>query len=822
MKKILMTLVLAPVMALAGEPAAVTNTCDTTQNPPPHENCAISRQAVNSNPQPKSNIARLRSLRTIRQQTVNGYTLMYSVWNGEAVIGSGLRSTQKAISPEPTGHFSIPSILDGNKVICIGRIAFRNCGEMTSVTIPEGVTAIGQSAFEKCGKLTTIEIPSTVTKIDCTAFSGCDELRQINVSTGNQWYASVDGVLYSKDMTELLRCPAGVASVAIPKSVTFIRNEAFVGCRRMTKVTIPSDVTEIDILAFQGCTGLTSVKIPQKVYYIGHLAFAACDGLTSLAMCGVRPVAPDGVFGRQARDLGKRTDWHFCPNLKAIHVPANSKSWAGLKEWQGIPLVFDGDPIDPQKEKELLDVVQQESAWQERNRAGLRKKIQAFQEKFKRIKAEKAAAANCATNSPAEEKNVMAERLAKCIYLLNGEFKRNAKVYICLFATTECGASRSELQRIAKTYADNLKDDPNIEFVEFSLDRDEKRALDWAKAHDVKFPVVKPTSFEIVDLPVFALPHLFIVRADGVILEDGHPASTFTVAKLRDLKAGRLMPRDRKAEVEDGKKEAVVDGHTWSFTVQNGEATIGALCRPKMLGGSCAVSPSPVGDITIPSVLGGVKVTGIGRSAFKGCGELKSVTIPPSIWDIDGWPFHGCNKLESVTIQSDVIRLSEGCLSGCAGLKQINVEADNRVYASFEGLLYTKDRTELVQCPAAISSVEFQKEVTSIGNYAFNGCRQLRAVTLPSHTKNIGLCAFCQCAGLKTITIPSNVRYIGGGAFAECVGLTTVVMQGDCPSSPNDVFVNCANLKSIHVPASSKSWAGMKEWQGIPLVFDAE
>lgn len=796
-----------------------------------------------------------------KTEKVGDYTWSFTVNNGEATISTSQnRRLVKhhydpcAISPSPTGHVSIPSTLGGVKVTRIGAAAFRDCTNMTSVTIPtsvksieigafsgckgltsidfpEGLKSIGWNAFSGCAGLKSVTIPANVDNIMKGAFSNCDELRQINFSADNPKYASVDGVLYTKDMTQLVQCPAGLASVTIPESVTVIGDQAFDGCRRMTTVTIPSGVTSIRGSAFKGCTGLTSVTIPQKVHSIGWLAFAGCHGLASVTMCGVQPVAQKGVFGFQGQKEEKQAELLFCQNLKSIHVPADSKNWAGMSEWQGIPLVFDGASLDPQKEKELQDAVQQESARREKEnarreaeRAEQKKKLQEIQSKHKRIKAEKAAAANCATNSTEEEKNVMAERLAKCIYLLNGEFKRNAKVYICLFATTDCGVCRSEMQRIAKAYADNLKDDPDIEVVEVSLDRYEKRALDWAKAHDVKFPITNPTSFknaESIDLPVFSFPHLFIVRADGVILDDGHPASTFTEAKLRDLKSGRLMPPGRNPDIKDGPNEAVVDGHTWSFTVQNGEAKI-ELRRPKMLGGLCAVSPSLAGDITIPSVLGGVKVTGIGRSAFKGCGELKSVTIPPSIWDIGGWPFHGCNKLESVTIQSDVIRLSEGCLSCCAGLKQINVGPDNRVYASLDGLLYTKDRTELVQCPAGLTSVDIQKDVTSIGNYAFNGCQQLTVVTLPPHTKSIGVCAFRQCTGLKTITVPSDVRYIGGCAFAECEGLTTVVMQGECPSSPKDVFENCANLKSIHVPASSKNWAGMKEWLGIPLVFDAE
>ena len=64
-----------------------------------------------------------------------------------------------------------------------------------------------------------------------------------------------------------------------------------------------------------------------------------------------------------------------------------------------------------------------------------------------------------------------------------------------------------------------------------------------------------------------------------------------------------------------------------------------------------------------------------------------------------------------------------------------------------------------------------------------------------------------------------NIAY---EAFYDCSKLTSVTMRGEKPDSGDKVFDKCAKLKSIYVPANAKSWAGMTEWQGIPLVFDAK
>ena len=64
---------------------------------------------------------------------------------------------------------------------------------------------------------------------------------------------------------------------------------------------------------------------------------------------------------------------------------------------------------------------------------------------------------------------------------------------------------------------------------------------------------------------------------------------------------------------------------------------------------------------------------------------------------------------------------------------------------------------------------------------------------------------------------------MGEHVFERCVELTEVTMLGERPEATNNIFnENCGKLKAIHVPANAKSWAGMKEWQGIPLVFDAK
>ena len=181
------------------------------------------------------------------------------------------------------GEYTFPST-----VTTIGDYALSYYSGSSHLTIPEGVTTLDHMVFTN-SELVSVSLPSTFTSMGVFIDIHCMNLTTINVSPDNPNYASVDGILFNKAKTTLIRCPEGrTGDVTFPSTVTTIGANAFLRCVSVTSITISEGVTTIAAGAFSSCLSLTSITIPSSV-----TSFVPPTYCTSLTDINVSPDNPN-------------------------------------------------------------------------------------------------------------------------------------------------------------------------------------------------------------------------------------------------------------------------------------------------------------------------------------------------------------------------------------------------------------------------------------------------------------------------------------------------------------------------------------------------
>ncbi len=218
-----------------------------------------------------------------------------------------------------------------DSVKVIGAYSFSNCDQLKKVEIPSGVATLEDEAFSHCDNLTEVAISESVTSIANGMFYQCPAMTDIRVNEKNPAYCSVDGVLYTKDKSKLVRCPSTKAECQIPDSVTSLGDSAFAGNKLLTAVDIPDGVTIIPYQSFRGCSGLKRVGLPDGVTSIGSGAFLDCSSLTELNIPeSVTEFKNDVFMGCSSLTKVKIPDgvttlpqclFERCVNLKTAEIP---------------------------------------------------------------------------------------------------------------------------------------------------------------------------------------------------------------------------------------------------------------------------------------------------------------------------------------------------------------------------------------------------------------------------------------------------------------------------------------------------------------------
>ena len=708
--------------------------------------------------------------------------------DGKSVTSIGRRAFE--------GCTNLKSITIPNSVTEMGRRAFSGCSSLIGIAIPDSVTEIGKYAFDGCKSLTSITIPDGVTSIGDGAFYNCSSLTEIKVASENSNYVSVNGVLYNKDKTTIICYPVGKKgnNYKIPDGVTKVGSSAFIGCSSLTSITIPNSVTEIGYSVFEGCTNLKSITIPNGVTSIGDSAFEGCTSLKSITI-------PNGVTS-----IGDSA-FEDCTSLKSITIP-NGVTSIGDSAFEGCTSLTSITLPDSVTSIGFGAFIGCSSL----TSITIPDSVTCIGE---------SAFSGCSSLAsitiPDSVMSIGNDAFHECSSLTSITIPYSV-TSIGDYAFLGC----SRLTAI-DVNTDN-KDYTSVNGVLFYNDKTIICYPAGKKGNNYKIPdgvtsICRYAFSGCTSLTSITIPDS-VTEIGGSAFENCSSLTSITIPdSVTSIGVGAFVGCSSLTSITIPDNVAYIGGAVFAdcsslteikVSTQNAEyvsvngilynkdkTTI--MCYPagkkdknyKILDGVTKIGTSAFSgcssltSITIPD-----SVTEIGMSAFSGCSSLTSITIPDSVTRIDMSTFSGCSSFTSITIPDNVTYIDIWAFNGCTGLTAIDVKAGNNNYTSVNGVLFNKDKTELICYPAGKTdkSYNIPNCVTNVGGWAFDGCTSLTSITIPDSVTEIDWSAFEGCTSLTSITIPDSVTEIGWSAFEGCTSLKSITIPSSVTSIGKNAF----------------------------------
>lgn len=203
---------------------------------------------------------------------------------------------------------------------------------------------------------------------------------------------------------------------------------------------------------------------------------------------------------------------------------------------------------------------------------------------------------------------------------------------------------------------------------------------------------------------------------------------------------------------------------------------------------------SGLSNIVLPE-----KLDTLPERAFAGCTALRSIKVPQRISIYSKDVFNGCSSLKTIKLSKNVSEIGEGAFDGCGAMTSIIADSLNNDFASEKGVLYNKMKGTLIRFPEGKNIAEIRDSIGIIGERAFWGCSKLTSIIVPKFVSQIKDEAFALCTTITTMDIPVQISYLGEGAFRGCTSLAQVNILGGLTTFHKETFDGCTALTTINM-----------------------
>ena len=747
---------------------------------------------------------------------------------------------QGSVIPEiPESAFAssaLMSVVLPDSVTLVNDNAFRDCATLQSVTFGAGEDLqLMSNVFYNTG-LTSLHIPENLTYIGEYALVGLQGLEEFTVDENNPEYASVNGVLYDKEVSKIIAVPAGkTGSLTLPETletigygafenssleeISFDENSnilaigyrAFYGADSLTQITIPASVVTIDYYAFAmcenletvifaegsrltgvyegafyGCKALTDIVLPDSVVEISDFAFYGCISLTQL------PVSEDNQL------VGIYSYAFAYTGISELNLPETLVE-LGQYAFRGAKLTKVVIP-DTNREQLIIGL----GAFADCNdlvEITLPFIGASFEDDEITWFGYIFGAGAYEANNTYVPDNLKAVTISEGITFV-GEFafygiKTIEKINIphsvtMVYKNAFIGCDA----RYTFTNALNFEEGNSVYGDYFS----EGLYGDIILNEGIKElgEVFSRTNITAVKLPE-SLNYLGYAFADCIYLKTiTIPASITTIGNNTFLNCINLTD----VQFEDGSllKTIGMDAFSGCSGLKN-------ICLPSSI--------TIIEDRAFNNCISLIDVcfeedsrlTEFGHSTFAGCVNLESIEIPTGVTRIDDYTFRGCDKIGNVFLHDMKIwATTQICSYFDRGVK---IYLDGEL---IKNLIIPEGVSTISELAFAgkeyIESAQIASSVTTIEDYAFSDCGNLKNVEF---AENSGLVAikngvFYGCASLESITLPESLTQLGIEVFRDCIKLLNVEFGADSGITEFGImaFSGCSSLQKITVPKAVK------------------